>query len=97
MTRQTQTSRRALSLDGPWEFAHASGTQGTAQAQRPGKVVFAAASPAGDMGRPGGRFSGLALETRKYPDSPKRPQFPSPRLNPAQIHHHAMTFCFFTA
>lgn len=51
----------------------------------------------GKAGQTYGRFSGLTLETQKYPDSPNQPQFPSARLDPGQSYHHAMTFSFFTA
>lgn len=51
----------------------------------------------GKAGQTYGRFSGLTLETQKYPDSPNHPQFPSARLDPAQTYHHAMEFSFFTA
>lgn len=41
-----------------------------------------------------GRFAGVALETQAFPDSPNRPQFPSTRLDPGQVYHHAMLFDF---
>jgi aldose 1-epimerase len=31
-----------------------------------------------------GRYSGLALETQHYPDSPNHPEFPSTLLNPGE-------------
>lgn len=31
-----------------------------------------------------GRYSGVALETQHYPDSPNHPEFPSTRLNPGE-------------
>jgi aldose 1-epimerase len=51
----------------------------------------------GKNGQTYGRFSGLTLETQKYPDSPNNQAFPSARLNPGQTYAHRMIFSFFTA
>jgi aldose 1-epimerase len=43
-----------------------------------------------------GRFSGLTLETQKFPDSPNHADFPSARLEPGQVYRHEMAFSFFS-
>ena len=35
-----------------------------------------------------GPHSGLCLETQYFPDSPNKPQFPSPVLRPGEVYHH---------
>lgn len=37
-------------------------------------------------------FSGFALETQLFPDSPNVPQFPSAQLMPGQVYRHLMAF-----
>jgi aldose 1-epimerase len=40
----------------------------------------------GKGGRPYGYRQGFCLETQRFPDSPNRPNFPSPRLDPGQVY-----------
>ncbi|SDX13096.1 aldose epimerase family protein [Roseicitreum antarcticum] len=42
-----------------------------------------------------GPFSGFALETQKFPDSPNLAHFPQATLMPDARYHHRMTFDFF--
>jgi aldose 1-epimerase len=37
---------------------------------------------------------GLCLETQKFPDSPNKPQFPSPVLRPGETYEHTTVFQF---
>lgn len=46
----------------------------------------------GDLHR---RYSGLALETQHYPDSPNHPNFPSTILHPGEIYKHTVIFRFY--
>jgi len=43
-----------------------------------------------------GRYSGLALETQHYPDSPNHPEFPSTVLRPGEIYKSKTNFHFET-
>ncbi|WP_225029178.1 aldose epimerase family protein [Xinfangfangia pollutisoli] len=55
------------------------------------------ALPEGLAGKDGaryGRFSGFALETQRWPDSPNHPGFPSARLDPGETYRHVMVFSF---
>jgi len=40
---------------------------------------------------------GVALEAQTFPDSPNRPEFPSPRLDPGQVYRQSTVHRFFTA
>jgi aldose 1-epimerase len=42
-------------------------------------------------------FSGFALETQTFPDTPNKPQFPSAQLNPDGRYRHLMAFDFTPA
>lgn len=42
-------------------------------------------------------FGGFTLETQRFPDSPNRPQFPTPRLDPGQHYRHDMALSFAPA
>ena len=44
-----------------------------------------------------GNPRGLCLETEFYPDSPNRPEFPSPVLRPGQTYRHTTVYRFPTA
>jgi len=41
-----------------------------------------------------GSFSGLALETQHYPDSPNHPNFPNTILRPGEIYHQRTVYKF---
>ena len=41
-----------------------------------------------------GRYSGIALETQHYPDSPNHPEFPTTLLNPGEIFKQTTSFRF---
>lgn len=47
----------------------------------------------GDLHR---RYSGLALETQHFPDSPNHPNFPNTILNPDETYRHTVVFRFYT-
>lgn len=58
---------------------------------QPGIQIYNGAMLSGDtwIGRGGHKyesFAGLCLETQNFPDSPNKPQFPSPRLNPGEVY-----------
>lgn len=57
----------------------------------PGVQIFSANFPSGAFRGPNGysypSHCGLCLETQNYPDSPNKPQFPSPILRPGQTYH----------
>ncbi len=42
------------------------------------------------------RYSGIALETQHYPDSPNHPNFPSTILRPGEKYSHHVIFHFYT-
>ncbi|MBM4034806.1 MAG: galactose mutarotase [Planctomycetes bacterium] len=42
------------------------------------------------------KHGGLCLETQRFPDSPNKPNFPSPVLRPGQTYKHTMTHRFST-
>jgi aldose 1-epimerase len=44
-----------------------------------------------------GRYSGLALETQHYPDSPNHPEFPSTELRPGERYQSKTTYLFETS
>ena len=44
-----------------------------------------------------GRYSGLALETQHYPDSPNHPEFPSTVVKPGEVYKSKTTYLFETA
>lgn len=43
-----------------------------------------------------GRRTGLCLETQTFPDSPNKPQFPSPTLRPGQVYRQTTIYRFST-
>ncbi len=43
-----------------------------------------------------GRYSGLALETQHYPDSPNHPEFPTTELKPGETYKSKTTYLFET-
>ena len=43
-----------------------------------------------------GRYSGLALETQHYPDSPNHPEFPTTLLHPGETYKSKTTYLFET-
>ena len=45
-------------------------------------------------GRPYAAYHGFCLETQHFPDSPNKPQFPSPVLRPGQTYHHVTVHRF---
>lgn len=49
------------------------------------------------LGERFGRYSGLALETQHYPDSPNHPEFPSTKLKPGEIYQSKTIYLFETA
>jgi len=44
-----------------------------------------------------GRYSGIALETQHYPDSPNHPEFPSTLLHPGETYKSKTTYSFETS
>jgi aldose 1-epimerase len=44
-----------------------------------------------------GRYSGLALETQHYPDSPNHPEFPTTLLHPGETYKSKTTYTFETS
>ncbi len=48
------------------------------------------------LGNRFGRYSGLALETQHYPDSPNHPEFPSTLLKPGEVYKSKTTLLFET-
>jgi len=44
-----------------------------------------------------GRYSGLALETQHFPDSPNHPEFPSTELRPGETYKSKTTYLFETS
>ncbi|MFC1435910.1 aldose epimerase family protein [Streptacidiphilus sp. N1-3] len=48
----------------------------------------------GPSGRPYGRYSGVALETQHFPDSPNRPDYPSTVLRPGEEYRSATVLDF---
>ncbi len=44
-----------------------------------------------------GRYSGLALETQHYPDSPNHPEFPTTVLHPGETYKSKTTYTFETS
>lgn len=50
----------------------------------------------GKSGEEFGRYSGLALETQHYPDSPNHPEFPSTSLSPGEVFQSKTIFKFGT-
>lgn len=49
------------------------------------------------LGNRFGRYSGLALETQHYPDSPNHPEFPSTELRPGETYKSKTTYLFETS
>lgn len=52
-----------------------------------------------DLGKRGDlhhRYSGLALETQHFSDSPNHPNFPNTILNPEETYRHTVVFRFYT-
>ena len=45
-------------------------------------------------GRPYAPYHGFCLETQHFPDSPNRPNFPSPILRPNETYHHVTVHKF---
>ena len=50
-----------------------------------------------ELGGRFGRYSGLALETQHYPDSPNHPEFPSTTLHPGETYKSKTTYLFETS
>jgi aldose 1-epimerase len=50
----------------------------------------------GKSGRPYEKYSGLALETQHFPDSPNHRNFPNTELKPGQRYHSVTTWTFTT-
>ncbi len=48
----------------------------------------------GKAGKPYGPYSGIALETQMFPDSPHHPSFPSTLLKPGERYHHQTIYSF---
>ncbi len=48
----------------------------------------------GKGGRRYGYRQGFCLETQRFPDSPNRPSFPSPRLDPGQVYRQTTVWRF---
>jgi aldose 1-epimerase len=88
--------RRAARLLHP-----ASGRGFELHASEPGLQVYTAGHFDGTIlgkdGRPYPRFGGIALESQRFPDSPNKGHFPSPRLDPGAEYRHRMEFRFFRA
>ena len=40
------------------------------------------------------RYSGVCIETQRFPDSVNRPEFPSSVLNPGQVYYSRTDFIF---
>lgn len=72
-------------------------TVGTTQ---PGLQVYTgnylAGNPTSKSGRPYADRDGVALECQNFPDSPNKPSFPSPRLEPGQTYEQHIIFKFGT-
>lgn len=63
----------------------------------PGVQLYTGAHFNGTPGKAGARyprFSGFAIETQRFPDSPNTPHFPSARLDPGATYRHRMSFDF---
>ena len=58
---------------------------------------FLDGTTAGKGGRAYRQGDGLAFEPQHFPDSPNRPQFPSPRLDPGETYVNAMVLRFAMA
>lgn len=50
----------------------------------------------GASGRPYHRYSGIALETQHFPDSPNRPHFPTTELRPGKEYRSSTVYAFST-
>lgn len=64
----------------------------------PGVQLYCGNFLDGSLIGPGGKVyqkrSGLCLETQHYPDSPNKPEFPSPVLEPGETYEHTTVFRF---
>lgn len=50
--------------------------------------------PVGKCGRNYEDYEGIAIECQNFPDSPNRPDFPSPVLRPGEVYEQAIIFAF---
>ncbi|NUP48806.1 MAG: galactose mutarotase [Catenulispora sp.] len=83
------------------ELSHApSGRTLTLSTTEPGIQVYTGnyldGALTGPSGRPYGRFSGIALETQHFPDSPNRPHFPTTELRPGTEFRSSTVYGFST-
>ncbi len=78
----------------------ASGRTLTVGTTQPGLQVYTGnflnGNPQGKSGRAYADRDGVALECQNFPDSPNKPSFPSPRLEPGQTYEQHITFKFGT-
>ena len=68
---------------------------------QPGVQVYTgnwlAGSPISKSGRSYNDYDGVAIECQGFPDSPNKPQFPSPILHKGEIYRHLIEFRFTNA
>jgi aldose 1-epimerase len=81
-----------------WAQGATSGLEMEIWTTEPGVQLYigeniAPAGPGHD-GRDYKKFSGFALETQVWPDSPNRPYFPQATLYPGEIYHHVTEYRF---
>ena len=50
--------------------------------------------PNGKNGKHYGAYSGIALETQMFPDSPHHPSFPATLLKPGEVYRHKTVYSF---
>jgi len=66
---------------------------------QPGVQFYTGYYIKGGVGKGGAKYeqySGLCLETQKYPDAPNKANFPSPVLRPGEKYHHTTWYKFST-
>ena len=65
---------------------------------QPGVQVYTgnwlAGCPEGKCGRSYNDYEGVAIECQNFPDSPNKPEFPSPVLRPGETYEQAIIFAF---
>lgn len=76
----------------------ASGRSLTVLTDQPGIQVYTGnwltGSPAGKDGAVYTDYCAIALECQGFPDAPNHPEFPSQRLDPADIYHRTIVYAF---
>lgn len=65
---------------------------------QPGVQVYTgnwlSGSPEGKCGRGYEDYEGVAIECQRFPDSPNKPDYPSPVLRPGETYHEAIIYSF---